>query len=159
MRIAAILLTFVCASITAMAQTPGSDAPPAVAPAPSFGEVGNWVQRGVANMGAGFGAMVGAVGGQANKTAKDAADAATGVSKLPNTGITTGNERCAVAPNGAPDCRLAAETLCRSKGYAGGASVDSVTVENCPPRYRTTRREVPEGVCTMEHFVTKALCQ
>jgi hypothetical protein len=156
MRIAAILLTLVWASTIAMAQTPSSDAPPAAAPAPSIGAVGTWVQQGVTNMGAGFNAMVGAVGGQANQTAKDAA---AGVSRLPNTGITSGNERCVIAPNGAPDCRLAAETLCRSKGYAGGASVDSITVENCPPRYRTTRREAPEGVCTMEHFVTKALCQ
>jgi predicted TIM-barrel enzyme len=162
MRSAAILLTLMCASFAAMAQTPSPDAPSA-APAPSVGAFGDWVQQGVANMGAGFGAMVGAVGGQANQTARGAADAArnaaTGVSKLPSTGITTGNERCVAAPNGAPDCRLAAETLCRAKGYAGGASIDFVTVENCPPRYRTTRREIPEGVCTRDHFVTRALCQ
>jgi hypothetical protein len=166
-RAAAILLTFVFASHAAMAQTPSADTPsaaPADAAAPGAGALGNWVQRGVANMSAGFGAMVGAVGGQANQTARGAADAArnaaTGVSKLPNTGLTSGNERCVVAPNGAPDCGVAAETLCRANGYAGGASVDSVTVEKCPPRYRrTTRREIPEGVCTTEHFVTKALCQ
>ena len=32
--------------------------------------------------------------------------------------IATGRERCAIAANGAPDCRLAAETLCKSKGFA-----------------------------------------
>lgn len=121
------------------------------------------MQRGVANMGAGFGAIVGVVGGQANQAARDAADAArnaaTRVSKLPKTGITGGHERCVIAPNGAPDCRIAAETICRAKGYASGTSVDFVTVENCPPPYRTSRRDAPEGVCTMEHFVTKALCQ
>jgi hypothetical protein len=162
MRSAAILLTLMCAPFAAMAQTARPDGPSA-APAPSVGALGDWVQQGVANMGAGFDAMVGTVGGQANQTARDATDAArnaaTGVSKLPNTGITAGNERCVIAPNGAPDCRLAAATLCRAKGYAGGASIDFVTVETCPPRYRTTRREVPEGVCTREHFVTKALCQ
>jgi hypothetical protein len=139
--------------------------------------MGNWVQQGgawmqqggqlmqqsVTNMGAGFGQIVGAIGGQANQATKDAADAArnaaASVSKLPNTGITAGSERCVVAPNGGPDCRVAAETLCRAKGYASGTSVDFITVENCPPPWRTSRRNAPEGVCTMEHYVTKALCQ
>jgi hypothetical protein len=171
---AAILLTvgvFVLTSAAAIAQTPGQEAPPSspadtAAPQPPKGGVdgfGKWMQQGVANMGAGFGAIVGAVGGQANQAAKGAADAArnaaTSVSKLPSTGITGGHERCVVAPNGAPDCRLAAEAMCRAKGYASGTSVDFVTVENCPPPYRTSRRDAPEGVCTMEHFVTKALCQ
>jgi hypothetical protein len=173
-RTVAILLTlsvFVLASATAMAQTPAQEAPPsspadtAVSPPPKgvVDGFGKWVQQGVTNMGAGFGAIVGAVGGQANQAAKGAADAArnaaTSVSKLPSTGITGGHERCVVAPNGAPDCRIAAETICRTKGYASGTSVDFVTVENCPPPYRTSRRDAPEGVCTMEHFVTKALCQ
>jgi hypothetical protein len=149
-----------------------SSSPPADAtvPASSVTTFGNWMQqsgemmqRGVANMGAGFGEMVGAIGGQANRATQDAADAArsaaTSVSRLPKTGVTTGNERCAVAPNGAPDCRGAAATLCRMKGYAGGSSVDSVTVENCPPPWRTSPRSAPEGACTMEHYVTKALCQ
>jgi hypothetical protein len=160
---------FVC--VTATAQTPGPDAPlsaPAATPALSqpqgfFDAVGKWVQRGVANAGAGFGAMVGAVGGQASQAAKGAADAArnaaTSVTKLPVTGITGGRERCVLAPNGAPDCRVAAEALCRGQGYVGGTSVDFETVEKCPPRYRGSGRNAPERVCTMEHFVTKALCQ
>lgn len=161
---------------------PPPSSPPANAAAPSqppsaVGAFGNWVQQsgtwmqqggqlmqqGVATMGAGFGQMVGAISGQANQATRDAADvarnAAAGVSKLPNTGITAGNERCAIAPNGAPDCRIAAETLCRANGYASGNSVDFVTVETCPPPWRTSRRNAPEGVCTKEHFVTKALCQ
>lgn len=173
-RAAASLLAFnalVFACVTATAQTPGPDAPspaPANTPAPpepqgAFDALGNWVQQGVANVGAGFGAMVGAVGGQAGQAAKQAADAArnaaTSVTKLPVTGVAEGRERCILAPNGAPDCRIAVEALCRAKGYVGGTSVDLVTVENCPPRYRVSRRDAPEGVCTMEHFVTRALCQ
>jgi hypothetical protein len=178
---AAILMVLnglVLASATAMAQTldhgalPSSPANTAASPTPKGAveafenwvqQGGVWMQQGVANMGAGFGAIVGVVGGQTNQAARDAAEAArhaaTSVSKLPNAGIAGGHERCVIAPNGAPDCRIAAETMCRAKGYAGGASVDFVTVENCPPPYRTSRREAPEGVCTMEHFVTKALCQ
>jgi hypothetical protein len=152
---------------------------PAAAPQPqsAVGAFGNWVQQGnawiqqggelmrqgVTNMGAGFGQVVGAIGGQASRTTRDAAEAArnaaAGVSRLPNTLITAGSERCVIAPNGAPDCRVAAESLCRTKGYAGGTSVDFITVENCPPPWRTSRRNAPEGVCTTEHYVTKALCQ
>jgi hypothetical protein len=180
---AAVLLTFVFASALALAQTPGSDAPSAApgtssppnaaAPPQSQSAVdalstwvqqsGRWMQRGVTNMGAGFNQMVGAIGGQANRATRDAADAARNaaksVSKLPNAGITGGHERCVIAPNGAPDCRVAAQALCRAKGYASGTSVDFLTVENCPPPWRTSRRDAPEGVCTMEHYVTRALCQ
>jgi hypothetical protein len=165
------LSAFLLAGIAAMAQTAGPDAPssaPASTPAPSephgfFDAFGNWVQQGVANAGAGFGAMVGAVGGQAGEAAKGAADAArnaaASMTKLPVSGITGGRERCLLAPNGAPDCGGAAAALCRAKGYGGGTSVDFETVEKCPPSYRRAGRNTPEGVCTTEHFVTKALCQ
>jgi len=174
-RAAASLLAFNASMfffcVAATAQTPGPEAPaaaPAPTPAPSerqgfFDAFGNWMQQGVANAGAGFGAMVGAVGGQATQAAKGAADAArnaaTGVAKLPVSGVTAGRERCRFAPNGAPDCGAAAMALCRAQGYAGGSSVDFETVEKCPPRSRVAGRNPPEGVCTMEHFVTKALCQ
>jgi hypothetical protein len=172
------LLAIVC--VAAVAQTPSPEAPPpAPAPPPSppqgvFDAFGNWVQQGVANVGAGFGAMVGAVGEQAGQVAKGAADAAsstakgaadaardtaTSVTKLPASGVVGGRERCALAPNGAPDCIVAAGVLCRAKGYEGGTSVDFETVEKCPPPYRVSGRNTPEGVCTMEHFVTRALCR
>ena len=165
------LLVLACGIATA--QAPGPEAPPpntsnASAPPPTqpqgvFDAFGNWVQQGVANMGAGFGAMVGAVGSQAGQAAKGAADVArdtaTSVSKLPVSGIIIGRERCILAPNGAPDCRVAAEALCRVKGYKAGTSVDFESVEKCPPPYRAAGRNTPEGVCTMEHFVTRALCQ
>jgi hypothetical protein len=164
------LSAFAFACIAATAQTAGPDAPSSAptTPVPSepqgfFDAFGNWVQQGVANAGAGFGAMVGAVGGQAGEAAKGAADAArnaaASMTKLPVSGITGGRERCLLAPNGAPDCGGAAAALCRAKGYAGGSSVDFETIEKCPPSYRRAGRNAPEGVCTTEHFVTKALCQ
>jgi hypothetical protein len=157
----------------AAAQTPGPEAPasaPANVPVPPpsgsqgfFDAFGNWMQQGVSNVGAGFGAMVGAVGSQAGQAAKSAADVArdtaTSVTKLPVAGVIGGRERCILAPNGAPDCRTAAEAMCRAKGYVSGASVDFETTEKCPPPYRVSSRNTPEGVCTMEHFVTRALCQ
>jgi hypothetical protein len=101
---------------------------------------------------------------QANQATKDAANAArkaaSRATKLPGTtAITAGNERCTVAPNGAPDCRSAAAALCQAKGYGGGTSVDFIAVETCPPPWRTSPRQAPEGACTMEHYVTKALCR
>ena len=36
-------------------------------------------------------------------------------------------ERCPIAPNGAPDCKAAAEIMCRTKGFATGNSVDYQT--------------------------------
>jgi hypothetical protein len=156
----------------AAGQTPGPEpAPPptenAAPPSPEkpgfISAFGSWMQRGVANMGAGFGA----IGGRTSEAAKGAADAATGiardtaatVTRLPATRIIGGRERCVLAPNGAPDCRIAAEALCRAKGYGSGTSVDFETDEKCPPPYRLSSRNTPEGVCTMEHFVTRALCQ
>lgn len=115
-----------------------------------------FMQQGVATMGAGFGQMVGGTG----NAAEAARAVATTFTKLPMSGIRAGHERCTIAPNGAPDCGVAAQALCRAKGLAGGTSIDFITVENCPPEYRTARRDdIPAGVCTTEHFVTQALCQ
>ena len=156
----ALLVTLVVVPGAAFAQTPERAGTPAAAPSPTpqpdpaTALFGTFVQ-GVATMGAGFGQMVGTRdAGEAARTA------ATAVTKLPMSGITAGHERCTIAPNGAPDCVVAARTLCRGKGFTGGTSVDFMTVENCPPEYRTARRaDVPAGVCTMEHYVTQALCQ
>jgi hypothetical protein len=77
-----------------------------------------------------------------------AADTAPSIARDPATTIISGRERCTLGPNAAPDCRLAVEALCRSKGYGSGTAVDFEMDEKCPPPY-----------CTMDHFVTRALCQ
>ncbi len=143
---------------------------------------GSWMQDSVSTVGAGLGAVVDALGGQASKGAKGAADAAstvaksaadvakgaadaardtaTTVSRLPGSNFVSGRERCLLAPNGAPDCRVAAEAMCRAKGYDSGTSVDFITSENCPPSYRVTSRDTSSELgCPLEHFVTRALCQ
>src|ERR1700674_3048037 len=95
----------------AAGQTPGPEPSPpatenAAPPSPEkpgfISAFGSWMQQGVANMGAGFGAMVGAIGGRTSEAAKGAADAATGiardtaatVTRLPTTRIIGGRERC-----------------------------------------------------------------
>ncbi len=153
----------------APAQPPAA-APPAAESPGLAGVFGNWMQQGVTSMSTGFDAMVGAAKGAADAAstvAKGAADAAKGaadvavdgVAKLPVGGVAGGHEPCTIAGNGAPDCRVAAEALCRARGFNTGTSVDFVTSENCPPPYRASSRDRPEGVCTMEHFVTRALCK
>jgi hypothetical protein len=138
------------------------------------GAFGTWMQQGVTSMSSGFDAMAKGAADAASTMAKGAADVATGaasvakdaagvavdgVTKLPVSGFASGHEQCTLAANGAPDCRAAAENLCRARGFATGTSVDYVTAEKCSPAYRLSSRERPEGICPMEHFVTRAMCR
>jgi hypothetical protein len=157
-----------------------AQAPPPAAESPGFvGALGNWMQQGVTSMSSGFDAMVGAAKGAADAAstvakgatdaAKDAAGVAVGgVTKMPTAGFASGREQCTLAGNGAPDCRVAAEALCRSRGFGTGTSIDYETSEKCPPPYRTSGRDAPyrlssqdrpQGICTTEHFVTRAFCK
>jgi hypothetical protein len=155
------------------AATPVPEPPPAAENPGFVGVFGNWMQQGMTSMSTGIDAMFGAAKGAADaastvakgaagvaKGAADAAvDTAAGVTKLSVPGVASGREQCILAGNGAPDCRAAAEALCRARGFTSGASVDFVTSEKCQPPYRSSSRDTPEGVCTLEHFVTRALCK
>ena len=59
----------------------------------------------------------------------------------PSPGVAGGHEQCTLAGNGAPDCRVAAEALCRARGFSTGTSVDFVTSEKCQPPYRSSSRD------------------
>src|SRR5687768_10585653 len=65
---------------------------------------------------------------RAEEMRKGAAEATIGVveavAKLPGARAMSGRERCAIAPNGAPDCIAAAEALCRKHGFTSGKSID-----------------------------------
>ncbi len=89
------------------------------------------------------------------QTAKDAADA---VVRIPSTRLVSGNEQCAVAANGAPDCGAAAAALCRAKGFASGASAATTAAEVCKPEVYLAGRNRGPG-CHTETFVSSALCQ
>jgi hypothetical protein len=95
--------------------------------------------------------------------AKDAAEkagqATTGVMLWPGSKVAHGRVRCAVAPNGAPDCTEAANALCRSKGYGPGKSLEINTAEKCPTWVWLSGRPAPEGTCKIENFVLQAACQ
>ena len=103
------------------------------------------------------------IGQKAAEVGKNAADATKGavdaVAKLPKTRVVDGRERCEVSPNGAPDCRVAAQLICTAKGLAGGTSMDFVSAEKCPAAVWMNRRKPEPGECVTETFVTRAMCQ
>jgi hypothetical protein len=85
-------------------------------------------------------------------------DAMGQVAKLPMARVVQGRERCMTAPNGAPDCIAAAETLCRKQGYSTGKSVDFTSAESCPVRTWLGGKQA-DGECTTVTFVSRAMCQ
>jgi hypothetical protein len=103
------------------------------------------------------------IGDKAAEVGKNAADATKGavdaVAKLPKTRVVNGRERCEVSPNGAPDCRVAAQSICSAKGLAGGTSMDFVSAEKCPAAVWMNRRKPEPGECVTETFVTRAMCE
>ncbi len=139
--------------------------------------IARWFEQGFANIKRGMGdakdnidhlgekaASTGkTIGEKATEAGKGAAEATKGavdtVVKLPLTRVVEGRELCAVSPNGAPDCRVAAHSICAAKGFAGGQSVDFVSAEKCPPAVWMNRRKAEPGECTTETFVTRAMCQ
>jgi hypothetical protein len=94
----------------------------------------------------------------ARTTYKGAQDTAAAVTRIPGTRVVTGHARCQIAPNGAPDCLAAADTVCKAKGFDSGKSLDMTTSEICPVEvYLAGRRTGPD--CHTETFVSRALCQ
>ncbi len=103
-------------------------------------------------------AEVGKSAVDAGVAAADVTKEAVGaVAKLPLSRVVNGRERCALAPNGAPDCLAAAETLCRKQGFASGKSMDYTSAEQCPTRVLLGGRQ--EGACTTVTFISRAMCQ
>ena len=73
--------------------------------------------------------------------------------------MVTGRMACAVAANGAPDCKTGAERLCLSRGYKEGKSLDTDAVEKCSAKAYIPGRKREPGDCKTENYVIKALCQ
>lgn len=73
--------------------------------------------------------------------------------------IVKGRVACPVAPNGAPDCKLASVKLCQSKGYKDGKSLDTDAAQSCSAKAMIPGRKPEEGDCRTENYVTQALCQ
>ena len=85
-------------------------------------------------------------------------NAATAIARLPGARFVEVHQRCAIAPNGAPDCRTAAANVCRSKGFNDGHPVDVQSSQNCPPAVWMSGREPSPGECPEETVVLMAAC-
>ena len=92
----------------------------------------------------------------AAKGVKDATDA---IAKFPSARVVAGRELCQNAPNGSPDCRAAAETICLAKGFGSGKSLDTQSAQKCPARLWLSGRLPAEGECAVETHVVRAVCQ
>ncbi len=148
-----------------------------------FEAIGRWIDRSnenfrthlrgakdrVDNIGDDAAASGREIGKQANDVGKTAVEATKGavavgknavdaVVKLPGTRVVRGNERCNTAPNGAPDCLAAADSLCRKHGYSSGKSLDFTSAEECPARVMLSGRE-SEAECRIVTFINRAMCQ
>lgn len=92
-----------------------------------------------------------------NASTKGASDSLSGLAR-PST-MVSGRAACAVAANGAPDCKAGADRLCQSKGYKEGKSLDTDAAEKCSPKVYLPGYKRQPGDCRTENFVTRAVCQ
>jgi hypothetical protein len=153
------------AATLAFAQDGGNSAPAAAEKPGFFGAIGRWLDDQTSTLGSHLkGARTGVenlgneAGVAAKTTVEGAKDAAGAVTRIPTSRVFTGHEQCASAPNGAPDCVIAANAICKTNGFESGKSVDTTTTEVCPPQvYLSGQSSGPE--CRKETFVSRALCQ
>jgi hypothetical protein len=170
----ALLSSAALFSAAALAQ--GVAPPPAPEPKPGvFESIGRFFDQGTTNfrehlqgakrkmddLGDEAAANSRAFGEGAATAGKNAADvtkgAVDGLAKLPTARMMTGREKCAVAPNGAPDCIAAAEQLCRKHGFASGKSMDFTSAEECPVRAYLSGGSPTQ--CQTVTFINRAMCQ
>jgi hypothetical protein len=148
---------------------PSQAAPPrAGLPTPPgvIGAIGRFIDQSISNLGAGVdagvkgaGETLGGATGAAGDLAKGVTDAAGVVARLPLSNVVAGFERCAVAPNGAPDCNVASVALCKTKGYQRGNSLDITSSRKCPAQVWLQGRQPTDAECVNESFVSRAVCQ
>jgi hypothetical protein len=131
-----------------------------------IGAIGRFIDQSISNLGAGVdagvkgaGETLGGATGAAGDLAKGVTDAAGVVARLPLSNVVAGWERCAIAPNGAPDCNVASIALCKTKGFQRGNSLDITSSRKCPAQVWLERRQPTDSECLNESFVSRAICQ
>ena len=169
--VGACALVLMVAALAQEAPAPGSpaappDANPPAAPVPNpafrpglIDAVGRWFEEGADKFKSGIKdaqEKLDAMGSKARDAAKDATGS---VMSVPNAKPISARERCAPAPNGAPDCQTAAATLCRGKGFQTGKIIDTQSEQKCPARFLLEGRAPNATDCPTETFVTRAMCQ
>ena len=73
--------------------------------------------------------------------------------------MVSGRMACPVSSNGAPDCKVAADQLCQSKGYKDGKSLNTDSAEKCSAKVLIPGRQRKPDDCRTDTVVTSALCQ
>ncbi len=98
---------------------------------------------------------------RARDAAKDAArNASDNLSRLTKpSSMVAGRMICPVSSNGAPDCKLGADRLCRSKGFKEGKSLNTDAAETCSAKVLIPGRTRKPDDCRTDNYVTTALCQ
>jgi hypothetical protein len=94
---------------------------------------------------------------RAKGAAKDATDSLSRLAKPSS--MVAGRMICPVSGNGAPDCKLGADKLCRAKGFKEGKSLNTDSAEACSAKVLIPGRARKPGDCRTDNFVTSALCQ
>ncbi len=167
--VASCLLGSLCAGailfgavMVAAQEQVNADPPKAAESHGFFASIGRWFEEQSANFKSGLknaGTKVETFSQEAAKTTVEGAKEAAGaVARIPGARVITGHEKCALAPNGAPDCVAAATAMCKTKGFESGKSADMTTAEVCSPQVYLSGRNSGPG-CKTETFVSRALCQ
>jgi len=73
--------------------------------------------------------------------------------------MVSGRTACPASSNGGPDCKLAANQLCQSKGYKEGKSLNTDSAEKCSAKVLIPGRQRKPDDCRTDTVVTSALCQ
>ena len=73
--------------------------------------------------------------------------------------MVSGRTACPISSNGAPDCKLAANQLCQSKGYKEGKGLNTDSAEKCSAKVLIPGRQRKPDDCRTDTVVTSALCQ
>jgi hypothetical protein len=160
---AAFLLFATSFASAQTAEPPAADPPPPPAartnplPGPTdvFSSIGRFIDRSITSVGEGMKGAGEALGG----ATAAATDAAGTIARLPGTNIVKGWERCATAPNGAPDCEVASLALCKTKGFERGRSLDITSSYKCPAQLWREGRQPNDAECRNEAHVSQAVCQ
>jgi hypothetical protein len=96
-----------------------------------------------------------------NTRTKDAVKGAgDALSRLTKTGaMVSGRTACPAGADGTPDCKSAADQLCKAKGYGEGKSLNTDSAEKCSAKVLIPGRQRKPDDCHTDTYVTTALCQ
>lgn len=131
-----------------------------------FSRITGWLNRLVSGLTDGVTdtlAVVEHVGTRTGNDIRHVATEATGnfgaMRAMPDMGLVKQRARCAVAPNGAPDCRRTAVAICRKHGFTSGRTVDIQAEEKCPVTAVLGQHKLSSAQCRTETYVLRSMCE